>query len=78
MLQAVAGREGGAVTAGEISRETGVNDVFVKRIMRMLTLLGLCEESSQSTYKSNATTQTLNDPRQTSALKFMFVIQTFF
>ncbi|KAI9669029.1 MAG: hypothetical protein M1831_000621 [Alyxoria varia] len=71
MLQAVARREGATVTAAEISKETGTSDMFVKRIMRMLTLLDICEESSQSTYKSNTITQTLNNPGYLGAMNFI-------
>ena len=74
MLQAVARREGAAVTAAEVSKETGTSEMFVKRIMRMLTLLDICEESSQSTYEANAVTQKLNDPGYLAALNFMLAL----
>ncbi|KAL8707413.1 MAG: hypothetical protein Q9220_007558 [cf. Caloplaca sp. 1 TL-2023] len=55
-LHIIASNDGGSVTAKQLSQKTAVDEIFVARVMRVLTAIGLCDEVGIQTYAPNART----------------------
>ncbi|KAL8951243.1 MAG: hypothetical protein Q9222_002771 [Ikaeria aurantiellina] len=71
-LHTIAAKHGKPVTAGQLSDETGLDEIFVVRIMRVLTAIGLCDELGVQAYGSNAKTEFKIHPGSIGAEKHHF------
>lgn len=56
VLQAIAASKGYGINAHELAAQTSTDELFIIRIMRLVTCVGVCEEVDYATYTANATT----------------------
>ncbi|KAL8822816.1 MAG: hypothetical protein Q9191_006457 [Dirinaria sp. TL-2023a] len=71
-LHAIAANDGEPVTAAQLSATTSTDKVFIARIMRVLTSIGLCEEAGYQTYLANERTHFKIKPGSIGAEKHHF------
>lgn len=70
ILDAIVAADSQSITAKEVSEATKQDELLVIRVMRMLTALGICEETLGSTlaYISNAEAKFLTNPNVRAGL----------
>ena len=73
LLDAVVQRNGDPITAAELSRQINRECSLIIRVMRLLLVYGICEETAPATYRSNAVAAQLNAPEQQGAVRNMYV-----
>ena len=71
LLDAIVQRRGDSVSASELSTEIKQERSLIVRIMRLLLVHGICEETAATTYRSNAIAAQLNMPAQRGATRNM-------
>ncbi|KAG6993884.1 hypothetical protein G7Y79_00050g086210 [Physcia stellaris] len=71
-LHAIAASSGEPVTAKRLSATSSTDEIFVVRIMRVLSCIGLCDEIGVRTYAANARTQFKTEQGSIGAEKHHF------
>ncbi|KAK4495345.1 hypothetical protein PRZ48_013676 [Zasmidium cellare] len=62
VLQAIAARKDASISAADLAKTTGADEVFIVRIMRLVTYARVVDEVGPGTYKGNATTKLITSP----------------
>ncbi|KAI9659390.1 MAG: hypothetical protein M1821_001648 [Bathelium mastoideum] len=65
-----------AVTAAELAKETGADELLICRLMRLLTPIGYADEIAENTYAANDKTRFANQPAFKGAEKHHFTMYT--
>lgn len=62
IISAICQREGKSISAAELSKKTGAEELLIVRTMRLVTYEAVCEEVAHGTYAANAKTNFLALP----------------
>ncbi|KAF2230788.1 putative O-methyltransferase [Viridothelium virens] len=54
VLDAICAKKGAPVTAAELAKETGADELLIQRCMQLLNPVGVCDEVGEGTYSANA------------------------
>ncbi|KAI7281124.1 hypothetical protein KC345_g4303 [Hortaea werneckii] len=71
VLQCIVERKGQTVTADDLANQTGSDSLLIRRLMRLMTAIGVCEEKGEYTYQSNCMTEVLAVPGQIAGMRYM-------
>ncbi|KAI6900734.1 hypothetical protein KC318_g3111 [Hortaea werneckii] len=71
VLQCIVDQKGQNVTADDLANQTGSDSLLIKRLMRLMTAIGVCEEKGEYTYLSNSMTEVLAVPGQIAGMRYM-------
>ncbi|KAL2215003.1 O-methyltransferase-domain-containing protein [Thermoascus aurantiacus ATCC 26904] len=62
LLQLLAANQGKSLTASDLAEASGYDELFIARVMRMMTAIGFADETGYQTYTANANTICQSDP----------------
>lgn len=72
ILQIIAARDPVELTAAELSKETGADELLIIRVMRLVTHLGLCGEVTHGVYVANERTRFITRKAITGGFKHVY------
>jgi len=75
VLQTITANGGKETTSANLASQTGCDELLIVRLMRMLTAVGICEETGINTYRSNAMMDVLASDGQQAGMKYMTDLQ---
>ncbi|KKA24025.1 O-methyltransferase family protein [Rasamsonia emersonii CBS 393.64] len=68
LLQLLAAKQGKSLTAAELANASGYDELFIARVMRIMTAIGFADETGYQTYTANAKTVCQSDPGSAGGL----------
>lgn len=75
VLQAIQTAERREVTSAQLASQTGCDELLIIRLLRMIVAVGICEETSVHTYRSNTISEVLATDGQQAGMKYMTDLQ---